>query len=113
MTRTTPSVDTCVTGAAHLRRAFDFLGKRWVGVLIGHLAGGPAGFRDLSRAIDGISDSVLSDRLQTLTEAGLISRTVDPGPPLAVAYELSEAGRAVIPALAELTRWAEANLSEA
>ena len=37
---------------------------------------GPAGFRELSRAIDGVSDSVLSDRLAELTASGLVARTV-------------------------------------
>ena len=41
--------------------------------MLGHLSGGPAGFRELSRAIDGISDSVLSARLSDLTAGGLIA----------------------------------------
>jgi DNA-binding HxlR family transcriptional regulator len=95
-----------------LVRAFEFLGKRWSGVVLGSLISGPAGYRELSRAIDGISDSVLSDRLSALTAAGLVSRTVDEGPPLAVEYALTERGRALIPALEALGRWAEAHLPE-
>ena len=48
-------------------RAFDLLGKRWTGVVLGTLSGGPTGFRALSRAVEGIMDSVLSDRLGELT----------------------------------------------
>jgi DNA-binding HxlR family transcriptional regulator len=95
-----------------LVRAFELLGKRWSGVVLGSLISGPAGYRELSRAIDGISDSVLSDRLSALTAAGLVSRTVDEGPPLAVEYALTERGRALIPALEALGRWAEAHLPE-
>ncbi|HEX2105762.1 MAG TPA: helix-turn-helix domain-containing protein [Solirubrobacteraceae bacterium] len=95
-----------------LVRAFEFLGKRWSGVVLGSLISGPAGYRELSRAIDGISDSVLSDRLSALTAAGLVSRTVDEGPPLAVQYALTERGRALIPALEALGRWAEDHLPE-
>ena len=60
-----PPVDaeSCVRADAALVRAFDLLGRRWTGVLLGTLSGGPAGFRALSRAVDGISDSMLSDRL--------------------------------------------------
>ena len=68
--------------------------------MLGNLREGPAGFRELSRAIGGISDSVLSDRLSDLAEAGLIARTVDEGPPLAVSYALTDRGNALIPALA-------------
>jgi DNA-binding HxlR family transcriptional regulator len=102
--------ETCARSDVHLARAFRFLGKRWSGVVLGALISAPAGFRELSRAIDGISDSVLSDRLADLCGAGLISRTVDEGPPLSVAYALTERGRALIPALEELARWASEHL---
>lgn len=92
---------------AALRRAFDFLGKRWNGVILGSLAAGPESFSCLSRTVDGISDSVLSDRLASLAGAGLVARTVRPGPPVAVIYELTESGRALVPALNALVRWAE------
>ncbi len=95
---------------AALRRAFQFLGKRWNGVLLGTLVQGPAGFAELKRAVAGISDSVLSDRLAELGRAGLVQRTVDEGPPVAVTYQVTEAGHALLPALDALTKWAKANL---
>jgi DNA-binding HxlR family transcriptional regulator len=103
-------VDTCVRADAALVRAFDLLGKRWTGVVLGTLSGGPAGFRALSRAVDGISDSMLSDRLGALCKAGLAVRNVDEGPPISVSYELSDAGRALLPALEQITRWSEEHL---
>jgi DNA-binding HxlR family transcriptional regulator len=102
----------CDRGAAALGRAFEFLGKRWNGVLLGTLRNGPAGFRELSRAVDGISDSVLSDRLSDLAAAGLITRTVAEGPPLAVSYALTDRGKALLPALQQITLWAEEHLVE-
>jgi DNA-binding HxlR family transcriptional regulator len=102
----------CVPAADALARAFRFLGKRWNAVVLGHLSGGPAGFRELSRAIDGISDSVLSDRLAGLCEGGLIARAVDEGPPLSVSYSLTERGRALMPALEQIAVWAQQNLPE-
>ena len=107
------SSEACNRGDADLRRAFEFLGRRWNGVVLGTLMTGPAGFRELSRAIDGISDSVLSERLASLVRGGLLSRSVDEGPPLSVAYELTDSGRALIPALAELARWAQEHLPPA
>ncbi|TSD49258.1 helix-turn-helix transcriptional regulator [Rhodococcus sp. KBS0724] len=95
---------------AALARAFGFLGKRWNGVILATLLGGPAGFAELKRAVSGISDSVLSDRLTELAGAGLVIRTVDAGPPIAVAYELTASGQALLPALSELTTWAAENL---
>lgn len=93
-----------------LRRAFSFLGKRWNGVILGTLINGPAGFAELRRAVSGISDSVLSERLSELAEAGLVRRVVDEGPPLAVSYELTDAGEGLTPALQELISWAAVNL---
>jgi DNA-binding HxlR family transcriptional regulator len=101
----------CVRADAALVRAFDLLGKRWTGVVLGTLSGGPAGFRVLARAVDGISDSMLSERLGELIGAGLVTRTVSEGPPLSVTYALTDAGRALLPALAQIGRWAEEHLS--
>lgn len=93
-----------------LARAFEFLGKRWNGVILGSLLNGPATFSELRRAVAGISDSVLSERLSGLTTAGLVRRSVDEGPPVAVDYRLSDTGRGLLPALQELTVWAEKHL---
>jgi DNA-binding HxlR family transcriptional regulator len=107
---TAVAAEQCIPAADALARAFRFLGKRWNAVVLGHLSAGPAGFRELSRAIDGISDSVLSDRLADLAKGGLITRTVVEGPPLAVTYELTDRGRALMPALEQIAFWARDNL---
>ena len=95
---------------AALNRAFEFLGKRWHGVILATLTTGPAGFSELRRAVGGISDSVLSERLATLCSAGVVVRSVDTGPPIAVTYALTDAGHALMPAMQELTAWARENL---
>jgi DNA-binding HxlR family transcriptional regulator len=106
------SEEDCLRGDAALARAFGLLGKRWTGVVLGTLSEGPTGFRALARAVDGISDSMLSERLSELTNAGLVSRSVEEGPPLSVSYALTDAGRALLPALAQISRWAEEHLPE-
>ena len=103
----------CAPNAAMLARAFSFLGKRWNAMILGQLSDGPAGFSDLSRAIGGISDSVLSGRLADLAAGGLIDRTVSEGPPLAVTYQLTERGEALMPALEQIAAWARENLPAA
>ena len=110
--RHTPAADveTCTRADAALARAFGVLGKRWTGVVLGSLRQGPAGFRELSRAIEGVSDSVLSDRLAELTAAGLVTRTVEEGPPVTVSYALTPSGQALMPALNELSAWARNHL---
>lgn len=95
---------------AALKRAFTFLGKRWNGVLLGSLAAGPMSYTELHKGVEGISPSVLSDRLVELCGAGLVLRQVDEGPPISVSYRLAPAGEKLVPVLNELSRWAAGNL---
>jgi DNA-binding HxlR family transcriptional regulator len=105
--------EQCVPASESLGRAFQFLGKRWTAVLLGHLSAGPVGFRDLSRATAGVSDSVLSERLSDLAAGGLVTRTVDEGPPLSVTYALTDSGQALMPALEQIALWAQQHLPAA
>jgi DNA-binding HxlR family transcriptional regulator len=50
---------------------------------------------------------MLSTRLTALTKAALVTRTVDQGPPIAVAYQLTDAGCALLPALEQFRHWAD------
>jgi DNA-binding HxlR family transcriptional regulator len=96
---------------AGLRRAFEFLGKRWNGVILATMGSlGPVGFADLKRAVTGITDSMLSDRLTELATLGLVLRTVTSGKPPAVTYVLTEEGAGLLPVFDKLARWAHDNL---
>lgn len=90
--------------------AFGLLGKRWNGIILGTLGSGPVGYAELRRGIGQITDSVLSDRLTELAVAGLIERSVTDARPPGVSYGLTAQGRALIPILEQLARWASANL---
>jgi DNA-binding HxlR family transcriptional regulator len=93
-----------------LTRVFGLLGKRWTGVIIGALCNGPARFAEIARAVPGITEGMLSGRLQELQEAGIVEREVLEGPPLATVYRLTERGTSLEPALMALARWAESHL---
>jgi DNA-binding HxlR family transcriptional regulator len=95
---------------AALSHAFGLLGKRWNGMILGSLIQGPAGFSEIRRALEPISDSVLAVRLAELTAAGLVLREVDEGPPVGVRYRLAESGVALVPVLRDLMDWARENL---
>ncbi|WP_053851695.1 helix-turn-helix domain-containing protein [Streptomyces sp. NRRL B-24085] len=114
-----PRAGDTLTGQHHpaacdgaLTRAFGFLGKRWNGVILATLQHGPLGYAELRRAVDGISDSVLSERLSELSGAGLAVREVEPGPPVTVRYRLTPDGSALMPILEELAGWASRHLPE-
>lgn len=95
---------------AAITLAFSILGKRWNGMIVAVLGSGPLSFVAARRAVTGISDAVLSDRLAELADAGLVTRHVDPGPPVAVTYALTPSGEQLLPLLEELGRWALGNL---
>src|SRR5580698_7383325 len=96
---------------AGLVRAFEFLGKRWSGVILATLSNGPIGYAELRRGVGAITDSVLSDRLSELAAGGLLERTVTDTRPPGVTYALTDAGRALFPILQELGQWADAFLA--
>ena len=112
MTRTTPDhgTEACARVDSALARAFNVLGKRWSSLILYVLRDGPVGFREISRAVHGVSDSVLSDRLCELAAVGLVTRTVDEGPPVSVTYALLPSGEALLPALEQVANWAEEHL---
>jgi DNA-binding HxlR family transcriptional regulator len=106
--------DTCEPAAircdAALTSVFALLGKRWTGVVIGVLLERPARFAEIARAIPGIAESMLSARLTELKDAGLVTREVLEGPPIASLYRLTPSGEALRPALLSLGEWARAHL---
>lgn len=88
-----------------LMAAFELFGKRWNAVIIDLLLQRPARFRELGRAVPGLSRRVLSERLRELAEAGLVERHVDTGSPITVTYSLTERGQSVAPALEAMREW--------
>jgi DNA-binding HxlR family transcriptional regulator len=95
-----------------ITQVFGLLGKRWSGLIIVTLLGGPARFSELAQLVPGVSERMLSERLSELAQAGLVTRKVDEGPPVSVHYQLTAQGEALRPALAELERWGNELLIE-
>jgi DNA-binding HxlR family transcriptional regulator len=100
-----PICDTAIT------LAFSILGKRWNGMILGVLGTGAASFVALRKAVSGISDTVLSERLVELAEGGLVRRDVAEGPPVTVSYALTAAGIELVPTIKQLGQWAQRNLA--
>jgi DNA-binding HxlR family transcriptional regulator len=80
--------------------ALDLLGRRWTLRILWELRTGPTGARDLARRCDGMSSSVLYQRLGELVDAGLVAQDDDER------YALTALGRSLGDALAPLDRWA-------
>jgi DNA-binding HxlR family transcriptional regulator len=80
-------------------------------MILGVLGSGSASFVSLRKAVTGISDTVLADRLLELVETGLVRREVADGPPVSVSYELTTAGAELVPTIEQLGAWAQRNLA--
>jgi len=88
-----------------LARAAEVIGERWTLLIVRELLLGPKRFTDLRDRLDGISPSVLTERLARAKELELVRRVVLPLPAASTVYELTEHGRALRPAVFELIRW--------
>lgn len=79
----------------------DLLGRRWVLRIIWELHVGNLGFRTLQERCDGMSPSVLSQRLLDLQEAGIVAQDQRAD------YGLTAEGAQLFQALAPLHDWAQ------
>jgi DNA-binding HxlR family transcriptional regulator len=92
--------------SSDFHHAVELIGKRWAGAIIWALAERPHYFADLCQAVPGLSDRLLSRRLRELEAEGLVERRVHSGTRARVSYSLTEKGRALEPAIQELSSWA-------
>ena len=89
------------------QRAIEFIGRRWVGAILYVLLDGSCRFNELLSKVPNISDRLLTERLRELEAAGMVTRDVQPGPPVRVVYELTDAGRALTGVVRDISSWAE------
>lgn len=90
----------------HFHAAIELIGKRWTGAILCALTERPLRFGELAKAVPGLSDRLLSQRLRELELEGLVEREVEDGSPVRVTYSLTEAGAGLGPAIRELKSWA-------
>lgn len=101
----TPIPGVPVRGSASGRpimALLDLLGRRWTLRLLWELREGPMGFRALQAQCEGMSPSVLSQRLSELLVSGIVEQ--DEG----LAYGLTPRGKDLLRSLAPLNDWAAA-----
>ena len=88
------------------------VGDKWSMLIVMLLSDGPKRFMELKRAIDGISQRMLTLSLRNLERDGLITRTVTPTIPPRVDYELTDLGRDLRIPVKGLALWARANIGK-
>ena len=93
---------TCSAMADVLNR----IGDKWSVMVVSHLKGRTMRFSELGRAIDGVSQRMLTLTLRNLERDGLVTRTVHPEVPPRVEYRLTEMGRTLTGPIGALWDWA-------
>jgi DNA-binding HxlR family transcriptional regulator len=88
-----------------LAYALDVVGERWTLLIIRELFAGPRRFKDLIDGLPDISTNLLSDRLKSLEQQGIISRRVLPPPAGSTVYQLTPLGQSLEKTLLELGKW--------
>jgi DNA-binding HxlR family transcriptional regulator len=87
------------------------IGDKWSAGVVRHLGGRKMRFSELRRALDGISQKMLTTTLRGLERDGFVTRTVLPTIPPRVDYELTELGRDLLKPVSALGEWAQRNRS--
>ena len=88
---------------------FRRIGDKWSMLLVIILGGRPHRYNELHRAVEGISQRMLTRTLRTLETDGLVQRTVFPSVPPSVEYRLTPLGESLLAPLSGLADWAVAN----
>jgi DNA-binding HxlR family transcriptional regulator len=80
----------------------DLLERRWTLATIYACSNGAARFNEFRQSLPGVSPTTLSDRLEQLEEAGVVTRELVPGRPPHAEYRLTAKGKRLATAVTEL-----------
>ncbi|MEU8341939.1 transcriptional regulator, HxlR family [Actinomadura meyerae] len=105
-------VPTDELAACPVGNVFRRLGDKWSMLLVVMLGGRPHRYNELHRAIEGISQRMLTRTLRGLEADGLVRRDVHPTVPPSVEYSLTPLGRTLLEPLSALADWAVAHEPE-
>ncbi len=81
------------------------IGGRWKLLILRELFGGVRRFGELHRALPGVTQKMLTQKLRELEEAGLVGRRVYQQVPPKVEYSLTPLGDSLKPVLEEMAAW--------
>lgn len=85
--------------------AIELIGRRWNGVILQRLLGGPLRFSEIRRSVPNLTDAMLSQRLRELEDADVVERVVADERPVQVSYQLTPIGERLAPVLEAVAQW--------
>ena len=98
---------TCPT-----RLVLDRVADKWAVLVLGLLGNGPVRFNQLRRAVEGVSQKMLSQTLKSLERDGLVTRKAIPTVPVTVEYRVTPLGKTLTETVDALRVWAESHIKE-
>jgi DNA-binding HxlR family transcriptional regulator len=81
------------------------LAGKWKVMIVWHLSFGTRRFAEVRDVLPGVSDKVLADQLRELEVDGIVRRLATPTSPPRVDYELTQAGKELIPIMESMCDW--------
>jgi DNA-binding HxlR family transcriptional regulator len=94
------------------RQILDRVGDKWAVLILILLRNEPLRFNQLRRAIEGISQKMLSQVLKSLERDGLVRRRAIATVPVTVEYSITPLGLTLAAAVDPLRDWAERHLKD-
>ncbi len=95
-----------------IRNVLSNVFGKWQSLILLSLEDGPLRFSAVKRTVGDITQRVLTENLRALERDGYLTRTVDPGPPVAVSYELTGPGKDLVEVLKPIVSWASENFDQ-
>ena len=99
-----------MNAACPTRQVLDRIADKWTMLVIVALEDGTLRFSELRRAVDGITQKMLTQTLRALERDGIVDREVIPTVPVTVRYTLTPLGHSLAEAVGGIRRWAYANM---
>jgi DNA-binding HxlR family transcriptional regulator len=90
----------------YFHNAVELIGRRWTGAILRAMLAGRSRFSDISEAVPGLSDRLLSERLKELEAEHIVERKVYPETPVRITYSLTAKGRALNEVMDAISQWA-------
>lgn len=86
----------------------EIIGGRWKVPILWHLMQRTCRFSELRRALDGVTQKMLTQQLRELESQGIVSRKIYAQVPPKVEYSLTADGKTLKPVVEAMCKWGKA-----
>ena len=90
---------------SNFHSTIEFIGRKWIGIIVYTLMSGPKRYHEILTAIPGISDRLLTDRLNELVKAGIVVKKYIDSSKKKVEYQLTPSGEALKEVILAIHNW--------